>query len=82
MREWHLAYNVVYDVERATQVWTGTLAEYPDLTGHIDLLSLDFPAPCRESTLKAIEVIDTSTDTVGSLDPALNLFGVTVEYRP
>ncbi len=82
VREWHLAYNVVYDVERAAQVWTGALAGYPDLSGHMDLLSLDLPATCRESALKAIEIIDTSADTVGSLDPALNLFGVTVEYRP
>ena len=82
VREWHLAYNVVYDVERATQVWTGALAELPELTGHIDLLSLDMPQTCSKSTLDAIEIIDTSTDTVGSRDPALNLFGITVEYRP
>ncbi len=81
VREWHLAYNVVYEVERAAQVWTGTLAGHSDLTGHIDLLSLALPKACRESTLQALELIDTSADTVGSRDPALNLFGLTIEYR-
>ncbi|MBN2003993.1 MAG: hypothetical protein JXA21_11615 [Anaerolineae bacterium] len=82
VREWHLAYNVVYEVERAAQVWTGTLAGAPDLTGHIDLLSLALPKACQDDTLQALELIDTSADTVGSRDPALNLFGLTVEYRP
>jgi hypothetical protein len=80
VREWHLAYNVVYTVERAQQVWTGTLVEYPDLAGHIDLLSLELPDACRNGTLTAIEIADTSATTVGSLDPALNLFAITVEY--
>jgi hypothetical protein len=81
VREWHLAHNVIYTTERARQVWTGALAEYPHLTGHIDLLSLDLPEACRSGRLIAIEIIDTSVETVGSLDPALNLFGVTVEYQ-
>jgi hypothetical protein len=81
VREWHLAYNVVYTVERARQVWVGTLAGYPGVDGHIDLLSLDLPPACQEGTLTAIEIADTSADTVGSRDPALNLFGVTIEYR-
>lgn len=81
VREWQLAHNVVYNAERTQQVWTGALAEYPHLTGHIDLLSLDLPEACRNGDLTTIEIIDTSIDTVESLDPALNLFGVTIEYR-
>lgn len=81
VREWHLAHNVVYTAERPQQVWTGALAEYPHLTGHIDLFSLDLPEACKSGSLTALEIADTSLDTVGSLDPALNLFGVTIEYH-
>lgn len=81
LREWHLAHNIVYTAPHARQVWVGSQAGDPLLEGHIDLLSLDLPAACQEGTLTIIEIIDTSVETVGSLDPALNLFGVTIEYR-
>lgn len=81
IREWQLAHNVIYTASRARQVWVGARADQPHLTGHIDLLSLDLPEACRNGRLTTIEIIDTSIDTVKSLDPALNLFGVTVEYR-
>jgi hypothetical protein len=81
LREWHLAHNIVYAAPHARQVWVGPQAGDPRLEGHIDLLSLDLPEACRESTLTAIEIVDTSAESVGSLDPALNLFGVTVECR-
>ena len=81
VREWQLAHNVIYTASRARQVWVGARADQPHLEGHIDLLSLDLPAACQEGTLTAIEIIDTSAETVGSLDPALNLFGVTIEYQ-
>jgi len=82
VREWHLADNVVSAAPRARQVWSGAIANFPDLTGHVDMLSLDLPAACRNGDLTGIEVIDNSTNTVNSLDPALNLTGVTVEYYP
>lgn len=81
VREWQLAHNVIYTASRAQQVWVGARADQPHLEGHIDLLSLDLPEACRSERLTAIEIVDTSVDTVGSLDPALNLFGVTVEYQ-
>ena len=81
VREWHVADNTVFIAQRAHPVWSGSIAGTPRGTGHIDMLSLDLPTACREGTLTAIEIIDTSVETVGSLDPALNLFGVTVEYR-
>jgi hypothetical protein len=49
--------------------------------GYIDMLTLDLPEACQNGTLTAVEVIDTSSSSVGSLDPALNLVGLTVENR-
>ena len=81
IREWHAAEeNLVSTASRAQQVWSGARSDFPNLTGHIDLLSLDLPETCQSERLTALEVIDSSTDTVNSLDPALNLIGVTVEY--
>lgn len=80
VREWHVAENVVSTASLARQVWSGTIADFPDLTGHIDMLRLDLPNTCRSGRLTALEVIDSSTTTVGSLDPALILTGITVEY--
>jgi hypothetical protein len=81
IREWQLAHNVIYTASRARQVWVGARADQPHLTGHIDLLSLDLPEACRNGRLTALEITDTSVETVDSLDPALNLFGATIEYR-
>ena len=81
VREWQLAHNVIYTASHARQVWVGARADQPHLTGHIDLLSLDLPEACRSGRLTALDIIDTSVETVDSLDPALNLFGITVEYQ-
>jgi hypothetical protein len=78
VREWHNASNVVSTAVQAQQVWSETITN--DVSGFIDLLSLDLPDVCRNGRLTAIELIDTSTETVNSLDPALNLVGITVEY--
>jgi WD40 repeat protein len=82
VREWHAAANVVSTAAHTHQVWSGYIfLSTPAERGHIDMLSLDLPAACQEGRLTAIEVIDTSSDTISSLDPGLNLFGVTVEHR-
>ncbi len=81
IREWHSQPNVVATAPRAQEVWTGPIAG-TTVQGRIDLLSLDLPAACRSGALTAVEVVDRSTETVGSRDPALNLTGVTVQaYR-
>jgi serine/threonine-protein kinase len=80
VREWHGAENVVSTASRARQVWRGPIAGFPDLEGHIDMLSLDLPEACQRGTLTALEVVDSSAETVESLDPALNFTGATVEY--
>lgn len=80
VREWHVADNVVSTASRARQVWSGPITGFPDLNGDIDMLSLDLPNACRSGKLTAIEIIDTSASAVNSLDPALSLIGITVEY--
>jgi hypothetical protein len=80
VREWHASHNVVSTASRAQQVWTGALAGFPNLTGYVDMLSLDLPDECRGGKLTALEIIDSSTSTVNSLDPALNLVGAKVEH--
>jgi hypothetical protein len=79
LREWHNADNVVDTAVQSRPVWGEPITE--DVTGTIDLLSLDLPDVCRNGRLTAIEIIDTSTETVNSLDPALNLIGITIEYN-
>ena len=75
-----MADNVVSAASRPQQVWTGEIADFPGLTGHIDMLSLDLPESCQNGRLTALEIVDSSTETIGSLDPALNIIGITVEY--
>jgi WD40 repeat protein len=81
VREWHKANNVVSTATHVRQVWNGYILSTPGEKGYIDLLSLDLPTACQEGRLTAIEIIDTSVETAGSLDPALDLFGITVEYH-
>jgi hypothetical protein len=80
VREWHASSNVVSTASRAQEVWTGALINFPNLTGSIDMLSLDLPYDCWDGEFTALEIIDSSASTVNSLDPALNLVGVTVEH--
>jgi hypothetical protein len=81
IREWHRADNVVSMASQTQQVWAGAIADSPHLNGHIDMLTLDLPEDCHNNRFTLLEILDTSVDTVGSLDPALNLIGVTVEYH-
>lgn len=80
VREWHPADNVVSAASRVDQVWQGNIAGYPNLTGYIDMLSLDLPLACQDGRLSAVEIVDTSVETVNSLDPALNVIAITVEF--
>jgi len=82
IREWHVSDDVVSTASRVRQVWSGAITDSPHLTGHIDMLSLDLPAACLSGGLTAIEIIDSSTSTVNSPDPALNIIGITVERHP
>ena len=80
VREWHSAANVVSTAGNSVQVWPENGSNSTSV-GHIDLLSLDLPVECQQSQLDRVEILDTSAATTGSLDPALNLVGITVEYN-
>jgi hypothetical protein len=82
IREWHVAGDVVSTASRVRQVWSGAITNSSHLTGHIDMLSLDLPTACLSGGLTAIEIVDSSTSTVNSPDPALNIIGITVERHP
>lgn len=47
--------------------------------GIIDMLTIELPSKYHSDYLETIEVVDTSIETVGSKDPAINIIGVTVK---
>lgn len=81
IREWHSDENVVGSAPLPSQVFEGGRTDNSERRGHIDLLTFDLPVACRAG-LTAITLRDTSADTVGSLDPAINWTGVTIEFLP
>ncbi len=81
LREWHPADNVVSTAPGVTEVWTGPIAGFPNLTGHLDLLTIAVPADRATATLTRIDFIDLSADTVGSRDPAITVAGLAIEHR-
>ena len=80
IREWHAAENVVSFAYETDEVWRGQITGAPGAIGHIDLITLDLPPACREGWMTALEIFDTSSESIQSLDPALNLFALTVDY--
>jgi hypothetical protein len=80
LREWHNADNVVSAAAFTRQVWKEYITD--NIYGYIDLLTIELPLSCQTGRLTSIAVMDTSAETVGSLDPAINLVGVTVEHLP
>ena len=81
LREWHPADNVVSTAPDITEVWTGPIAGFPNLTGHLDMLTIDVPDDHATATLIRIDFVDLSVETVGSLDPAITIAGLAVEHR-
>lgn len=61
----------------AQEAWEGSTAEGID--GRIDLLTLTIPEPLQSQTLQNIQLVDTSVDTIGSLDPCIHVMAMTVE---
>lgn len=80
VREWHNGQGVIATAPQVISVWREQISD--DVRGTIDLLTLDLPPVCQDGRLTRIELIDSSAETVNSLDPALNLVGITVEFRP
>ena len=80
IREWkHYQDNVVSRLTSpyVTEVWRG---ENNDDSGVavIDMLRIDVPESLRNQSLTSIEILDQTLQTVGEMDPAINLNGVTV----
>ncbi len=81
LREWHAADNVVSTAPGITEVWSGPIAGFPNLQGHLDLLTIDVPPDRAAATLTRIDIVDLSTETVASRDPALTVSGLTIAHR-
>ncbi len=78
LREWHSVGEIVKQAPDAEEVWVGEI-EGIGYDGHLDMQTVDLPQACVEGALSAVRLTDVSVDTVGSMDPALNISGVTVE---
>ncbi len=78
IREWKLLdpVTVASTTSRSVQEVWRTNSRHGG-TGIIDMLTVDVSDVAAESLI-GIEVVDMSQETVGSLDPAINLVGVTV----
>jgi hypothetical protein len=82
VREWYASEAVVSAASEVQEVWSGVVASDADLTGYIDMLTIELPTTCQEGRLNGLEIVDTSRETANSLDPGLNLAAVTVAYDP
>ncbi|MBL8096754.1 MAG: hypothetical protein JNL73_21440, partial [Anaerolineales bacterium] len=81
LREWHPADNVVSTAPGVSEVWTGPITGFPNLTAHLDLLTIAVPADRAAARLTRIDFVDLSAETVGSRDPALTVAGLAIEHR-
>ena len=61
-----------------TEVWRGA-NKFDDSAAIIDMLEIPIPSKFRGKVLESITVLDTSLSTVGSMDPAINILGVSVQ---
>lgn len=80
IREWkHFTDDVVTDLKSSDtlEVWRGGTS-HDSGTAFIDMLRIEIPAYLRDQRLMAIEILDRTSETVGSLDPAINVMGITV----
>lgn len=83
LREWKHSADVVGSATSPalTEVWRG--ANRDDASAAvIDMLTVPVPAELQSGRLVSVEVMDLSAETVGDLDPALNLLGVSVALKP
>jgi hypothetical protein len=80
LREWKIygEHNVTWieDVY-AGQVWSGA-NRHDNGLGVIDMLTVPVPEDLSDRRLAAVEIVDRSAETVGSLDPAINIIGISV----
>ena len=79
IREWKILHDDTIRIATSPalqQVWSG--GSKHGGTGVIDMLTLEIPTELQSSRLLRIVIEDTSAETCGSMDPAINLLGVTV----
>lgn len=79
IREWKHGKGIITSTISAdvTEVWRSN-DRYDGSPAIIDLLRIVVPTDLRGRMLEGIEVLDVSTTTAGSLDPAINLLGATL----
>lgn len=80
IREWKILDEVTVSTAKSkmvSEVWR-TDSNFGGV-GIIDMLTIELPPQYHSDSLKTIEIIDTSVETVGSKDPAINVIGITVE---
>ena len=82
LREWKLLGDVVAQSASPAlaEVWRGG-NRYDEGVSIIDMLTLAVPTDLQSNRLTRVEVIDLSIETVGDLDPAVNVLGATVAAK-
>ncbi len=81
VREWHTSNGVVSSAPEVTEVWRGAPVNSPEITGVLDMLTIEVPADRREAKLVRMEIEDLSAPIMGSRDPALTIAGATLAHR-
>jgi hypothetical protein len=80
LREWKMYgdHNVTWIEDAHTeQVWSGANRHDSGL-GVIDMITVPLAENLSDGRLLAIEIVDLSVEIVGSLDPAINVLGISV----
>lgn len=80
LREWKIYgdQNVTTFTDRNMQEVWRTANTHDDGVGIIDMLTVPVPARLQNYVLVAVEIVDQSQLATGSLNPAINILGVTV----
>ncbi len=83
LREWKQSGDVIGRAAspQLTEVWRGA-NRFDASPAVIDMLKIAVPPELQSGRLVRVEVIDLSAETVGDLDPALNVLGVSVALKP
>ena len=51
------------------------------VTGVIDVLTIPIPTERQQAELTRVEILDTTVEKTGLIDPCMHVSGITVEYR-
>ena len=82
IREWKYLDDKTIDTTTDTQTVEVWSAEAKDGgIGVIDQLTIDLPSQYRADVLVKIEISDESVNLLGTLNPAINVLGITVEGK-